>query len=275
MLKKNNLNTEIKRVAELVNIELDRVLCKTHINSDDLLNAMRYIVLNPGKRLRPFLIYASCAIFGLKDVKYWLNTAVAVELIHNYSLIHDDLPSIDNDDFRRGKLSCHKKYNEATAILAGDALLTYAFEILLSDTSCEDSLVNNELILMVARTIGYQGMIGGQSLDINSKFKDDIALTHNEMINIMRMKTGYLFAASCEAAAIISKQQKIYRKALREYGENIGIAYQIKDDIDDQDNPKNNANKKYLKQYIDNALKCLLVFNEDADILRDFAKLLY
>jgi farnesyl diphosphate synthase len=255
-----------------------------------LFNAMRYSVLTPGKRLRPFLTVVSSRLFGVSPSSA-LNTAAAIEFIHTYSLIHDDLPAFDNDDFRRGQPSCHKKFDEATAILAGDALLTYAFEILSDPETHSDSNVRCELIKSVAKASGAKGgMVGGQMMDLLSDNKE---LTINEITRLQRMKTGMLFAVSCEAGAILGKASQNLRVALRGYAHMLGLAFQITDDIldyksVDNDNEKRENKSAHKPTYItsmglekaseqvamlaDQAISHLEPFTNKADLLRDLAR---
>lgn len=195
-------------------------------NSSAILESMSYSALASGKRIRPFLLFASADIFGV-PISSCLNAASAIEFIHVYSLIHDDLPAMDDDDFRRGKLSNHKKFGEATAILAGDALLTYAFEILSCPKTSPDAHIRCELIKIIAKAAGFLGMVGGQMLDIQSKNN----ITTEEIINLHRLKTGELFMASVECGAIIGRANLQERQAVRHYAKDLGIAFQIQDDI--------------------------------------------
>lgn len=192
-----------------------------------LVEAMRYSALSSGKRIRPFLLMASAQIFGVEFAKT-LNAAAALEFIHSYSLIHDDLPAMDNDDIRRGKPTNHKKFNEATAILAGDALLTYAFEILSWPDTHGDAVVRCELIKTIAEAAGFKGMAGGQMIDLE---KADQKISQEELAKLHRMKTGKLFMAAAESGAIIGRAGLNERKALRYFAYDLGLAFQIKDDI--------------------------------------------
>lgn len=192
-----------------------------------LVEAMRYSSLSDGKRIRPFLVMASAQIFGV-SVMESLNAATAMEFIHVYSLIHDDLPAMDNDDMRRGIPTCHRQFNEATAILAGDALLTYAFEILASAETSKEANIRCELIKTVARAAGFYGMAGGQMIDLE---KADQKISKEEMVKLHRLKTGELFMASAEVGAILGRAGINERHALRYFAHDLGLAFQIKDDI--------------------------------------------
>ncbi|MBU6140633.1 MAG: polyprenyl synthetase family protein, partial [Proteobacteria bacterium] len=188
---------------------------------------MRYSALSDGKRIRPFLLMASAQIFGVKVLSS-LNAAVALEFIHVYSLIHDDLPAMDDDDFRRGKPSNHKKFDEATAILAGDALLTYAFEILADPQTHSDPVVRCELIKTIAKASGFAGMAGGQMMDLE---KAEEKISKETLARLHRLKTGELFMAAAESGAIIGRCGLDERKALRYFAHDLGLAFQIKDDV--------------------------------------------
>ena len=206
--------------------------------SDDsiLSEAMRYSVLNGGKRLRPILVYLSSEL-GEANHDSIDTLAGSIELIHCYSLIHDDLPSMDDDDLRRGNPTTHKKYVEATAILAGDALQPLAFE-LISDLDTSDS---NKITIVncLANACGYSGMVGGQIKDIHSK---EINTVQN--LDIMHsQKTGRLIQASLETSAILSGLDQKDIEALNKYGEKIGLAFQIQDDIIDIESPSSISGK--------------------------------
>ncbi len=187
--------------------------------------AMRYAVLNGGKRLRPFLVCETAAIFDVPREQA-LPVAAAIECVHCYSLVHDDLPAMDNDDLRRGQLTAHRKFDEATAILAGDALLTFAFEILASPLTHADAAVRGELIQALAAASGKDGMVGGQMSDLAAETTDFTSLA--EISAMQSMKTGALFRFACEAGAIMAKAD---RAPFRQYADKIGLAYQITDDI--------------------------------------------
>lgn len=198
-------------------------------NSAALLgDAMRYGVLNGGKRLRPFLTLQAAHLFDV-DVENALDVACAVECVHCYSLIHDDLPAMDDDDVRRGVPTVHKKYDEATAILAGDALLTLAFELLAKNTTQQSADVGIELVSGLARASGYGGMVGGQALDLAAE--DRPALELDEILRIQTLKTGALIEFSLDAGALIGGATDAQRKALGNYGRAVGLAFQIADDL--------------------------------------------
>src|ERR1700759_5390790 len=188
---------------------------------------MRYSALGGGKRLRPFLVMSSSRIFGVAD-DCALRAAAAVECIHCYSLIHDDLPAMDNSDLRRGQPTVHKKYDEATAILAGDALLTLAFEVLSEPETHQDPHVRCELVKCLAKASGPHGMVGGQMLDLIGEKQE---FDFGTVSRLQRMKTGQLMAFAAESGAILGKAGESHRKALRNYAYDLGLAFQVTDDI--------------------------------------------
>lgn len=192
-----------------------------------LLDAMRYGCLGGGKRLRPFLVLESARLFGI-DEKQALNAAIALECIHCYSLIHDDLPAMDDDDLRRGRPTVHKAFDEATAILAGDALLTLAFEICTTLETHSDAGVRAALALNLAKASGAAGMAGGQMYDLDASGK---TLTEKDVQTLQRMKTGALIVFACEAGALLGQASPSDCEALRQYGTALGTAFQLADDL--------------------------------------------
>lgn len=194
---------------------------------ENLLTAMRHGVLNGGKRLRPFLVIESAALLG-GDSEVALRTGAALECLHCYSLVHDDLPAMDDDDLRRGQPTVHKKFDEATAILAGDSLLTLAFDIIAApETKLEDGR-KVALVLALARAAGIGGMAGGQALDLAA---EKHAPDETGIITLQAMKTGALLRFACEAGAIISGSDSAERQRMRSFGEKIGLAFQLADDL--------------------------------------------
>jgi farnesyl diphosphate synthase len=216
---------ELKKSAKLVEEKIDLLLPKKFPDSS-LVEAMRYSSLSAGKRIRPFLVLKSSEIFDVKT-DFSLNIAVAIELIHCYSLIHDDLPAMDDDDFRRGKPTCHKKFNEATAILAGDALLTYAFEILADENNFDDK-IKCQLIKAVSNASGFNGMVGGQMIDLEISNQK---ISQEKLLYLHQLKTGRLFLVCCQVAAILGKANEEEKNALENYGKDFGLLFQIKDDL--------------------------------------------
>ncbi|MBK3777099.1 polyprenyl synthetase family protein [Azospirillum sp. YIM DDC1] len=203
------------------------LLPTTDLPESRVLEAMRYGCLNGGKRLRPFLVCQSAALFGVNP-DCALRVAVAVEFVHSYSLVHDDLPAMDDGDLRRGQPTVHRKFDEATAILAGDGLLTYAFEVLADPATHEDPHVRCQLVAALAKAAGPHGMVGGQMLDLIAEHETfDLGTT----TRLQRMKTGDMIAFSCEAGGILGKAPPPQRHALRAYAHDLGLAFQIVDDL--------------------------------------------
>ncbi|MBL8571420.1 MAG: polyprenyl synthetase family protein [Phreatobacter sp.] len=211
-----------------------------------LIAAMRHGVLAGGKRLRPFLVMESAALFGLPP-EAAVRAAAALELVHCYSLIHDDLPAMDDDDVRRGRPTVHKAYDEASAILAGDALLTLAFDAMASPQTHADPAVRAELVVMLARAAGVGGMAGGQVLDLaaEGRFADGrpLSLADAEIRRLQAMKTGALIRFACEAGAVLGGASAPQRAALVAYGETVGLAFQIADDLIDVEGDAARAGK--------------------------------
>ena len=189
--------------------------------------AMAYSALAPGKRLRPLLVLAGSRLFGVSRTCA-LQVAAAIEMVHAYSLIHDDLPAMDNSDLRRGRPTCHKAFDDATAVLAGDGLLTMAFEVLSHPDTHGDPAVRCELVAALAAAAGSAGMVGGQMIDLIAETR---TLDIGAITRLQRMKTGALIAFSCEAGAILAKASPELRTALRGYAHDLGLAFQIADDL--------------------------------------------
>jgi len=194
---------------------------------EHLLAAMRHGALQGGKRLRPFLLIETAEMFGVTGIAP-LRAAAALECVHCYSLIHDDLPAMDDDDLRRGQPTVHKAFDEATAILAGDALLTLAFDILADPATHGDPAIRCELVLSLARAAGIGGMAGGQMLDLAAEGKE---LPEEEIATLQSMKTGALIRYACEAGAILGKASVSERDAMVDFGAGIGAAFQLADDL--------------------------------------------
>jgi farnesyl diphosphate synthase len=211
----------------------DRALTGEIVRPAVLMAAMRHGVLNGGKRLRPFLVLESAALFDAAPDAA-LTVATALECVHCYSLIHDDLPAMDNDDLRRGQPTVHKAFDEATAILAGDGLLTLAFDLIASGPPGEplDGLLSVQarldLVLGLARAAGVGGMVGGQALDLQAErqLPDETGI-----IRLQAMKTGALIRYACEAGAIVAGAPPADRERLAEFGSAIGLAFQLADDL--------------------------------------------
>jgi farnesyl diphosphate synthase len=189
--------------------------------------AMRYSALAPGKRLRPLLVLAGARLFGVARGSA-LQVAAAIEMVHAYSLIHDDLPAMDNSDLRRGRPTCHKEFDDATAVLAGDGLLTMAFEVLAHPDTHGDPAVRSALVAALASAAGGAGMVGGQMIDLIAERQ---VLDIGAITRLQRMKTGALIAFACEAGAILAKAVGEPRIALHGYAHDLGLAFQIADDL--------------------------------------------
>jgi farnesyl diphosphate synthase len=192
-----------------------------------LLAAMRHGVLNGGKRMRPALVVESATLFGA-NADAALRVAAALECVHCYSLIHDDLPAMDNDDVRRGQPTVHRKFDEATAILAGDSLLTYAFDILAAPETQLPDATKVALILALARASGIGGMAGGQALDLEAETRE---LAEGEITRLQAMKTGALIRFACEAGALAANAVEEDRRRMFRFGEIVGLAFQLRDDL--------------------------------------------
>jgi farnesyl diphosphate synthase len=224
---REELKTALAENAADLEQLLDRLLTVSELGDGPVHEAMRYACLNGGKRLRPLLVTATAQLFGVQKSRA-LRTAAAVEMVHCYSLIHDDLPAMDDSDLRRGRPAVHKAFDEATAILAGDALLTQAFEVLADPDTHEDPGVRCALVAGLAKAAGPHGMVAGQMLDlIAEKQAFDLGAT----TRLQRLKTGEMIAFACEAGAILGKATAPLRHALRAYAHDIGLAFQIADDL--------------------------------------------
>lgn len=289
----NNLLNAIKETASEVQAEIDRLLPVPKTAESRVFEAMRYSALAGGKRLRPFLVLQSAQLFGVEKAKA-LRVAAALEMLHTYSLIHDDLPAMDDDDLRRGKPTCHKAFDEATAILAGDALLTRAFGVIAGEHTLFEPAVRCQLCAEMAMAAGASGMIGGQMLDILAETREEDP-DMPEIIRLQQMKTGRLFSFACEAGAIMGKASYEDRQVMKAYARDIGLAFQIADDILDAEGTEEEMGKsvrkdldahkatfisllglEQAKQQADmlsyQAIASLECFDEKADYLRTLAR---
>ena len=217
----------LAQAAQMTDAVLDKFLVAPPDLEARVYEAMRYSALAPGKRLRPFLVLASSDLFGVAQ-RCALQVAAAGEMVHAYSLVHDDLPAMDDSDLRRGRPTCHKEFDEATAVLAGDGLLTAAFEVLADPDTHGDPAVRCELVAALAGAAGAAGMVGGQMIDLIAEHQ---TLDIGAITRLQRMKTGALIAFSCEAGAILAKAPHELRTALRGYAHDLGLAFQIADDL--------------------------------------------
>ena len=238
-----NLDIALSNNSKAVNEVIDSLLILTDGPERRVVEAMRYTALSGGKRIRSFLVTASAELFNV-DKRSALRVAAAIEMIHCYSLIHDDLPAMDDDELRRGQPTCHLKFDEATAILAGDALLTKAFEVVSNEETHNNSTIRSELVFALAKASGEAGMVGGQMLDLVA---EDSTLNMPEVTRLQRMKTGALIAVSCEAGAILGKASKNARNLLHAYAHDVGLAFQIADDLLDVEGDEEEIGKKIGK----------------------------
>ena len=278
--------------AELIAADLERELRATKSLDENLLRVMEYSLLAGGKRLRPILLMAAADSVGVSGEKF-IKVADALEMIHTYSLIHDDLPAMDNDDYRRGKLTNHKVFGEATAILAGDALLTLAFEVALRQKEVAPEILL-EVLKEISTAAGVAGMVGGQAIDLHAEgVKIDFAT-----LKLMHLgKTGALFRAAIRSGAILAGATAQKLESLTCYAENFGLAFQITDDIldvtgdekilgkptgSDAKNLKStyvsltslDEAKKLAAATVEAALDALKNFGDEADFLRELVKYL-
>ncbi len=233
------LQEAMDQCTESVNTMIDHLLPETDLPEARLYDAMRYGVLNGGKRLRPFMVMQAASLFNV-DPNRARRAAAGVEFLHSYSLIHDDLPAMDNSDLRRGKPSLHRQYDEATAILAGDALLTLAFEVMGDRETHPDPSVRVELVRKLAVASGGHGMCGGQMLDLLGE-KEEFGV--GTISRMQRMKTGQLFAFACEAGGVLGKAGDAQKKALCSYAYDLGLAFQVTDDVLDVEADPNDTGK--------------------------------
>ncbi|MEJ0023208.1 MAG: polyprenyl synthetase family protein [Alphaproteobacteria bacterium] len=222
-----NMETRLSDAADRVTTALDQLLPKPQGPEGQLMSAMRYAALGNGKRLRPFFTIEAGALFDADD-NALLRTACAIECVHTYSLVHDDLPCMDDDDLRRGQPSTHKQFDEVTALLAGDALLTFAFEILADPATHRDPQMRGLLIAGLAKAAGPSGMVAGQMIDMLGDAKD---LTLPTVARMNRLKTGALICFSVEAGALIGGADDEARQALTRFANDVGSAFQMVDDI--------------------------------------------
>ncbi len=294
----NQFTTRLQQTADTVSNELDQLLHQSALYGETfrpprLIAAIRHGVLNGGKRLRPLLLIETAALFCHRGAGV-VRAACALECLHCYSLIHDDLPCMDDDDLRRGEPTVHRAFDEATAVLAGDALLTLAFDILSRPEISDNANIRAELVQMLARAAGLGGMIGGQALDMTAEIDDP---DETEILRLQAMKTGALIRFACEAGAVLAGAAPDERLLLARFGSTIGEAFQLADDIldvtatsdamgkatgKDADRGKKtlldiygiDGARERLDQLAEKAIEQLSPFGKRAKILRDTARLI-
>ncbi len=285
------LDAALADVAAEIDRQFDQLLTIPDDPRGDLYRAMRHAAIGGGKRLRPLLVFATATLFDVSR-ECAARAATALEAIHVYSLIHDDLPSMDNDDMRRGKPTVHKVFDEATAILAGDCLHALAFEILADPATHPDPFVRIELVTDLARAAGPNGMAGGQKMDIEA---ESTRFDLNTVTRLQQMKTGALISASVEAGAILGRLPPEGRVGLRGYAHDLGLAFQIADDLLDAEGDEAIVGKSLRKDevagketflsllgperareqarmLVDQAVQHLHSYGKEADLLRDIAR---
>jgi len=289
----SNLAENLKIVRSKVDEALDKLLVEIPYPENRVVEAMRYATIGGGKALRPFIVMETAQMFGIPFDKS-VRVATALEMLHSYSLIHDDLPCMDNDDLRRGKPSCHKQFDEATAVLAGDGLLTRAFEVLAADTTWDNPAVRCELIHLLGNAAGYHGMVAGQMLDLLAE-NEDMELSLTDIIRLQSLKTGRMLVFAAEAGAVLGQASFEERQALKDFAADIGLAFQITDDILDIEGAVEKVGKTLRKdvkagkvtyvslvgvdtakqkaaELITKAIDSLKIFGEKADSLRELAR---
>jgi farnesyl diphosphate synthase len=285
-----DFKTVLSDIGSAMNAELDRLLPVVVGPENQVVEAMRYAALDGGKRLRPFLVCASADLFGVPRARA-LRAAAAIEMVHCYSLVHDDLPAMDDDDLRRGRPTVHKKFDEATAILAGDALLTEAFAVLADAATHPDGAVRANLVAELAHASGAKGMVGGQMIDLMAA---GLNLDQAGLTRLQNMKTGCLIAGSCRFGAILGNASTADRDALGAYGIAMGLAFQIADDVLDVESSAAETGKAtgkdaaagkatfvsrlglegaktYARELAETAARHLTPFGERASVLRQAA----
>ena len=254
----SEIEDTLRKYSAKFNQDLEQYFPKFANLEHRAVEAMHYSLMNGGKRLRPFLLHETSSLFGV-SYETALPVAASLEMLHTYSLIHDDLPAMDNDDFRRGKPTCHKAYDEATAILAGDGLLTYAFEVLNRASIPSEKKV--ELTLMLAEAAGaYKGMIAGQVLDLYTDSHQDFKNPKEVIEHTEELKTGCLLRYPCEAGAVLGNASKEEKATLIKFSRNLGIAFQITDDILDVEGDEKIVGKTLKKDKAQSKLNFVSIY---------------
>jgi farnesyl diphosphate synthase len=239
----SQLEARLRETAERINTALDGLLPKEQGSETRLLSAIRYAALGGGKRLRPFFTLEAGRIFDA-DEGSLLRAACAIECVHTYSLVHDDLPAMDDDDLRRGRPTLHRQYDEATAILAGDALLTFAFELMADPATHSDPQMRCKLIMALAKASGAHGMVAGQAADMAGA---DIGSDLIAVTRMNRLKTGALINFAIDAGALIGGASEAEKTALSRYAHDVGLAFQMVDDLLDAEGVVRDTGKAVAK----------------------------
>ncbi|MDZ4762350.1 MAG: farnesyl diphosphate synthase [Alphaproteobacteria bacterium] len=234
----------LNEVADRITVAIDQLIPSASGPEAQLMRAMRHGALGPGKRLRPFIAIEVGRMFGAQE-KALLRAAAAIECVHAYSLIHDDLPCMDDDDIRRGQPTVHKAFDEATAVLAGDALLTLAFEIMANPETHRDAAMRCKLVERLAVAAGARGMVGGQMIDMKPDLDGEEPL--QVLTRMQRLKTGAMIAFSGEVGALLGGAQDQERQAIAGYTNDLGLAFQIVDDLLDVDGDEETLGKAVEK----------------------------
>lgn len=256
----SKLEARLKETADRINVALDALLPRAQGSEARLMEAIRYSALDGGKRLRPFFTLEAGRIFDA-DEGSLMRAAVAIECVHTYSLIHDDLPCMDDDDLRRGRPTLHRAFDEATALLAGDALLTFAFEILAEPATHPDAQMRGLLITGLAKAAGAQGMVAGQVADMAGA---DIGSDLIAVTRMNRLKTGALINFAIDAGALIGCASEAERTALSRYAHDIGLAFQMVDDILDAEGVVRDTGKAVGKDKARGKVNFVTVLGVDA-----------
>ncbi|MFO1017234.1 MAG: farnesyl diphosphate synthase [Hyphomonadaceae bacterium] len=256
----SKLEARLKETADRINVALDALLPRAQGSEARLMEAIRYAALAGGKRLRPFFTLEAGRIFDA-DEGSLMRAAVAIECVHTYSLIHDDLPCMDDDDLRRGRPTLHRAFDEATALLAGDALLTFAFEILAEPATHPDAQMRGLLITGLAKAAGAQGMVAGQVADMAGA---DIGSDLIAVTRMNRLKTGALINFAIDAGALIGCASEAERTALSRYAHDIGLAFQMVDDILDAEGVVRDTGKAVGKDKARGKVNFVTVLGVDA-----------